>query len=95
MIDFTYDRGTKEEIKLQTDIGLITSCLEICARDATKCLAVTLQNERGGRQACYSHDSSATTDGSEPTASTGVFYFEKICVRKFFGISDPYSILDL
>ena len=82
VIDFTYERGVKEEIRLDRDIGIITSCLEICARDATKCLAVTLQNERGGRQTCYSHDSSATSDGSDPTASTGVFYFEKICVRK-------------
>ena len=83
-LDFTYERGTKEEIKLERDIGLITSCLEICARDGAKCLAITLQNERGGRQTCYSHDSSATTDGSDPTSSTGTFYFEKICVRKCF-----------
>ena len=48
-----------------------------------RCLAVTLQNERGGRQKCYSHDSSALVDGITPTASTGSFYLEKICVRKF------------
>ena len=47
-----------------------------------RCLAVTLQNERGGRQKCYSHDSSALVDGITPTASTGSFYLEKICVRK-------------
>ena len=82
VIDFTYERGDKREIRLEGDIGIITSCLEICIRDGIKCLAVTLQNEGGGRQTCYSHNSSATSDRSDPTASTGVFYFEKICIRK-------------
>ena len=32
VLDFTYERGSKEEINLDRDIGLITSCLEICER---------------------------------------------------------------
>ena len=83
VVDFTYERGNREEIKLDRDIGITASCLEICERQKDKCLAMTLQNERGGRQSCYSHDSSAIVDGTEPTASTGVFYFEKICVREY------------
>ena len=64
-------------------IGLINTCLEVCERRGGECLAITLVNERGGRQRCFAHDSSAAVDGTDPTASTGVFYFEKICVRKF------------
>ena len=32
VLDFTYDRGNKEEINLNEDIGLVNSCLEICSR---------------------------------------------------------------
>ena len=32
VLDFTYDRGNKEEINLNEDIGLVNSCLEICNR---------------------------------------------------------------
>ena len=82
VLDFTYENGNKEEINLNEDIGLINSCLEICQRRGQRCLAVTLSNERGGRQKCFSHDSSAFLDGTTPVASTGSFYFEKICVSK-------------
>lgn len=82
VLDFTYERGNKEEIDLNQDIGLITSCLEICDRRNEGCLAISLQNERGGRQRCFAHDSSASVDGTDPVASTGVTYYEKICVRK-------------
>ena len=37
------------------------------------------QNERGGRQRCFSHTSSAGADGTDPSSSTGVTYYEKIC----------------
>ena len=35
VLDFTYDRGNKEEINLNEDIGLVNSCLEICSRRGT------------------------------------------------------------
>jgi hypothetical protein len=82
VLDFTYDRGVKEEIDMDSDIGLVTTCLDTCVRKGKDCLAITLQNERGGRQRCFAHDSSAGVDQTDPTASTGVFYMEKICVRK-------------
>lgn len=82
VLDFTYDRGNKEEINMDNDIGIINTCLEICNKRGKSCLAVTLNNQRGGRQSCFALDNSAGVDGTEPTASTGTFYFEKICVRK-------------
>ena len=83
VVDFTYERGNKEEIKLDRDIGLSTSCLEICDNRGQACLAMSLVNERGGRQRCFAHDSSALVDQTDPLASTGTAYFEKICVRKY------------
>ena len=82
--------GNKEEIKLDRDIGIITDCLETCDRRGASCLAISLQNERGGRQRCFAHDSSALADQTQPTASTGTTYFEKICVRKLLIHSDPF-----
>ena len=35
---FTYDRGNKVEIELDRDIGLLPSCLEVCARRGSECL---------------------------------------------------------
>ena len=52
-----------------------------CMVPGKDCLSVTLVNERGGRQRCFSHEGSATVDNNEPTAATGVTYFEKICIR--------------
>ena len=88
VLDFTYERGNKEEINLERDIGIISSCLELCDRRKSSCLAITLVNERGGRQRCFAHESSALADGTDPTSSTGSFYFEKICVRKCHHFSD-------
>ena len=82
VVDFTYDRGNREQIVESRDIGMILTCLEECDRQGTDCLAVTLQNERGGRQRCFVHDASAVVDQTDPVSETGVTYFEKICVDK-------------
>jgi hypothetical protein len=50
VLDFTYDKGTKEAIDVGQDIGLINYCVDECTSRGADCLAVTLQNERGGRQ---------------------------------------------
>ena len=38
VLDFTYERGSKVEIELDRDIGLLPSCLEVCARRGSECL---------------------------------------------------------
>ena len=70
---------------------LLVTNSAVCLHLGGRCLAVTLQNERGGRQKCYSHDSSALVDGITPTASTGSFYLEKICVRKLYIFTCTYN----
>ena len=79
--DFTYDIGRKDQIPVGDDIGIVTNCLEICSNDGKDCLSMTLLNERGGRQRCFSHTGSAGVDGTNIVAATGVTYFEKICIR--------------
>ena len=81
-MDFTYDSGNREQIVESRDIGMLMTCLEKCDQEGTDCLAVTLQNERGGRQRCFKHDASAVVDQTDPVSETGVTYFEKICVEK-------------
>nr|XP_040567250.1 uncharacterized protein LOC121116996 isoform X1 [Lepeophtheirus salmonis] len=82
VMDFTYDRGPEEEFSTSVDIGIIVQCLRECQSRGRLCLAATLRNERGGRQSCYGLGNSATVDGTEPVAATGVTYFEKICVNR-------------
>jgi len=50
VLDFTYDKGSKEELDVGVDIGMINYCIDECTSRGSDCLAVTLQNERGGRQ---------------------------------------------
>ena len=81
VVDFTYDIGRKTQITTELDIGIVTQCLDSCTNQGADCLSMTLLNERGGRQRCFSHAGSATVDNNDPTAATGVFYFEKICIQ--------------
>ena len=83
VVDFTYNQGTKEEIQTNIDIGIASECLSQCTGLAEGCLAVTLQNERGGRQRCFAIDTSAGVDQTDPDSATGVTYFEKICSSNF------------
>lgn len=82
VVDYTYERGSKSQITVVKDIGIIIQCLTQCNIQGRNCLSVTLLNERGGRQRCFEHDSSAFADQTDPTAETGITYFEKICVRR-------------
>ena len=50
VLDFTYDKGSKEELDVGVDIGMINYCIDECTSRGSDCLAVSLQNERGGRQ---------------------------------------------
>ena len=79
VVDFTYNSGNREEIQTNIDIGIAGDCLSQCTDLGGGCLAVTLQNERGGRQRCFSLDTSAGVDQRDPDSATGVTYFEKIC----------------
>ena len=79
VVDFTYNSGNREEITTNIDIGIAGDCLDQCTDLGGGCLAVTLQNERGGRQRCFSLDTSAGVDQRDPDSATGVTYYEKIC----------------
>jgi len=85
VVDFTYNSGNREEIQTNIDIGIASECLSQCTGLAESCLAVTLQNERGGRQRCFSIDTSAGVDQRDPDSATGVTYFEKICSSRTCG----------
>ena len=83
VVDATYNRGTVTELTTRNDIGIANECLAQCSDAGPSCLSVILRNERGGRQSCSSVTSSAVADNSDPTSTTGVTYFEKICISKF------------
>ncbi len=90
VVDTTYEgvgaRGgsevDREEISTPRDIGIVSQCLEECSRRGRECLSVTLLNERGGRQRCFSLDGSAAADGGQTQEETGVTYYEKICASE-------------
>ena len=83
VVDVTYNRGTVTELTTRNDIGIANECLAQCSDAGPSCLAVLLNNERGGRQSCSSVTSSAVADGADTTSATGITYFEKICISKF------------
>ena len=85
VVDYTFSRGTREEITTDVDIGIASECLQVCNDQGDKCLAVTLQNERGGRQRCFALSSSAGKENTDPSSATGVTYFEKTCSTRVCG----------
>ncbi|XP_023323415.1 uncharacterized protein LOC111697594 [Eurytemora carolleeae] len=91
IVDFTFTEGSREEIQTTVDIGIAAECIEECTDMGDRCLAVTLQNERGGRQRCFALDSSAGVEGTAPSSATGVTYFEKICASKSCGKSWSFT----
>ena len=82
VVDFTYSRGGREELTTDIDIGIAGECLSQCTQQGGNCLAVTLLNERGGRQRCFTLASSALADQADLESSTGVTYYEKVCSRR-------------
>jgi len=95
IVDFTYNRGNKEEINTNIDIGIAEECIRECNNLGDSCLAVTLQNERGGRQRCFSLDTSAGVEKAEPDSATGVTYFEKICTSQTTSCGKSWSFTRL
>ena len=61
---------------------MVGQCLSECSRRGRECAAVTLLNERGGRQRCFALESSAEVDRGELEEETGVTYYGKICARE-------------
>ena len=84
VVDHTYDRGDAEAIETRKDIGIVLQCLSECKDQGDRCLSLTLQNERGGRQRCFAKDTSAAVENESPVAQTGVTYYEKVCASKLF-----------
>jgi len=91
IVDFTFDSANKEEISTNVDIGIAADCLAECTNLGDRCLATTLQNERGGRQRCFALDSSASVEGSDPNSATGVTYLEKTCTSRSCGKSWSFT----
>ena len=79
---YNFSRGDQEPIETSRDIGVVIQCLDECKRRGDDCMAITLLNERGGRQRCFALSASAGVDNVDPTPETGVTYYEKICTRK-------------
>jgi hypothetical protein len=46
-----------------------------------RCLAVSLENVRGGRQRCYAIERSADADGGVLNSAPELAYFQKICLQ--------------
>ncbi len=82
VVDHTYEGGDREQMTTNKDIGIVIQCLDECNRKGSDCLAITLMNERGGRQRCFSLSSSSGVDETDPVEETGVTYYEKICARE-------------
>ncbi len=86
VVDKTYEgedgEVDREKITTSKDIGIIGQCLDECSRRGSECLAVTMLNERGGRQRCFSLSDSAAKTGADLEDETGVTYYEKICTSK-------------
>jgi len=63
------------------DVGITAHCLVECAQQRDRCMAVSLENVRGGRQRCYGLDRSADADNQPLQAAPDLGYFQKICLR--------------
>lgn len=46
-----------------------------------RCLAVSIENVRGGRQRCYAIERSADSDGGVLVSAPELAYFQKICLQ--------------
>jgi len=82
VLDYTYEGKSKTQLSVGKDIGIALTCLAECTRLGADCMAVSLQNLRGGRQKCFAHVRSASADGVQLSQETGVTYFEKACASE-------------
>ncbi|XP_033606986.1 uncharacterized protein LOC111863521 isoform X3 [Cryptotermes secundus] len=76
-----YGNAQREPIRTRADIGISGECLIKCGQLRHRCLAVSLENVRGGRQRCYSIERSADSDGGLLTSAPELAYFQKICLQ--------------
>ncbi|XP_021930316.1 uncharacterized protein LOC110834946 [Zootermopsis nevadensis] len=77
----TYGSTHREPIRTRGDIGISGECLIQCAQMRHRCLAVSIENVRGGRQRCYSIERSADSDGGALVSAPELAYFQKICLQ--------------
>lgn len=68
-------------MRTRGDIGISGECLVECAQQRERCLAVSLENVRGGRQRCYSLDRSSDAEAAPLSAAPDLAYFQKICLQ--------------
>ncbi|KAK3908976.1 Protein let-653 [Frankliniella fusca] len=78
----TYTPARRDAIRTRADIGISGECLVECAQQRERCLAVSLENVRGGRQRCYSLDRSSDAEAAPLAAAPDLAYFQKICLQE-------------
>ncbi|XP_059489112.1 uncharacterized protein LOC132204551 isoform X2 [Neocloeon triangulifer] len=78
----TYTNARRDPIRTWVDVGITAHCLVECAQQRDRCMAVSLENVRGGRQRCYALDRSADGDNQPLQAAPDLGYFQKICLRE-------------
>ncbi|XP_034231598.1 uncharacterized protein LOC117639791 [Thrips palmi] len=78
----TYTPARRDAIRTRGDIGISGECLVECAQQRERCLAVSLENVRGGRQRCYSLDRSSDAEAAPLAAAPDLAYFQKICLQE-------------
>lgn len=71
----------REPIRTRGDIGISGECLINCGQLRHRCLAVSVENVRGGRQRCYALEQSADSDGGILVSAPELAYFQKICLQ--------------
>ncbi|PSN46744.1 hypothetical protein C0J52_00892 [Blattella germanica] len=77
----SYGASHREPIRTRADIGISGECLVHCAQMRHRCLAVSIENVRGGRQRCYAIERSADSEGGTLVSAPEVAYFQKICLQ--------------
>ncbi|XP_046406709.1 uncharacterized protein LOC124171575 isoform X1 [Ischnura elegans] len=78
----TYANSRREPLRTRGDAGVTAECLVECGQQRERCLAVSLESIRGGRQRCYALDRSADSDKAPLQAAPDLGYFQKICLRE-------------
>nr|CAD7262146.1 unnamed protein product [Timema shepardi] len=76
-----YPVAHREPIRTRADIGISGECLVQCALMRQRCLAVSVEVERGGRQRCFSLERSADSDVGPLQPAPELAYFQKICLQ--------------
>ena len=71
----------REPLRTRVDVGITAQCLVECAQQRDRCMAVSLENVRGGRQRCYGLDRSADGENAPLQPAPDLGYFQKICLR--------------